>query len=258
MRSALYVGRVLHHRLTEPQHRFRYRVYYHLLDLDDLSAIEASVWLFGHRRVRPVRFRDRDHLGDRSQSTAVNIRAFLHGNGITDRIGRVLLLTQCRVFGFVFNPVSFYYCYGEPGDGAAPLVAVVAEVHNTFGERHCYLLPATSGQPGIQMRQKKVFHVSPFMTLDGTYEFNVSEPADRLHIRIALTREGRQVFATQLALERRPLTGRALTGLLLRYPLMPHAMLGAIHRQAFALWRKGVRYHAKPPYDPAAARGGQS
>lgn len=258
MRSALYVGRVMHHRVTDPQHRFRYRVYYHLLDLDELATIEQSVWLFGHRRRRPVRFLDADHLGDRSRSTSDNLRAYLRDSGVTDRVDRVLLLTQCRVFGFVFNPVSFYYCYGEEGDGRAPLVAVVAEVHNTFGERHCYLLRGDGRGRGIQRREKKVFHVSPFMTLDGTYAFEVGDPAEDLHIRIDLSRGGQQVFTSHLALTRQPLTGRSLAGMLLRFPLMPQVMLGAIHRQAFSLWRKGLRYHPKPPYDPEAARGGQA
>ena len=258
MRSALYVGRVMHHRLTDPPHRFRYRVYYHLLDLDELPVVERSVWLFGHRRVRPVRFRDADHLGDPSRPTVENLRTFLSESGVTDRVGTVLLLTQCRVFGFVFNPVSFYYCYGEAAGGAAPLLAVVTEVHNTFGERHCYLLRADQRASGNQWHQKKVFHVSPFMTLEGTYEFEVGDPAEHLDIRIDLSREGRRVFTSHLALHRQPLTGRALAGMLLRYPLMPQVALAAIHRQAFALWRKGLRYHPKPPYDPEAARGGQA
>lgn len=249
MRSALYVGRVSHHRVTEPRHRFHYRVYYHLLDLDALPTVEQAIWLFGYRRRRPVRFRDDDHLGDPSVTAADNVRAFLRSRGVTDPVGTVLLLTQCRVFGFVFSPVSFYYCYGAAG----PLLAMVAEVHNTYGERHCYLL-----RPGIHQHEKKVFHISPFMGLEGTYAFAIGEPGEALDIRVDLAREGRTVFTSHLALQRRALTARALLGLLVRYPLMPHAVVAAIHRQAFALWRKGLRFHPKPPYDPEAARGGQA
>lgn len=260
--SALYVGHVMHHRLTDPQHRFRYRIYYHLLDLDDLDRLETRLRLFGHRRPRPVRFRDDDHLGQPGVPVKENLQRFLREQGVAEPIGRVLLLTQCRVFGFVFNPVSFYYCYQAAPGGAAPgapdrLVAVVAEVHNTFGDRHCYLLKAGEAGSGILWHEKKVFHVSPFLTLAGTYEFELGTPDRRLDIRVDLSRDGRKVFTSRLALERRPLTDRALAGVLLRYPLMPLAVVAAIHRQAFALWRKGLRYYPRPAYDPEAARGGE-
>jgi hypothetical protein len=105
-------------------------------------------------------------------------------------------------------------------------------------------------------REKKVFHVSPFMTLDGTYEFEMQEPADTIDIRIDLTRAGAPAFTSRLVLERRPVTDGALARALLHYPLMPWQVIAAIHRQAFSLWRKRVPYHPKPPYDPEAARRG--
>ena len=253
MRSRLYVGHVMHHRLTEPQHRFRYRVYYHLIDLDELDMLDGRLRLFGYRRARPVRFRDADHLDAQGRPLSEHVRQYLIGQGVTTSIARIELLTQCRVFGFVFNPVSFFYCFSAD----EVLAAIVAEVHNTFGERHCYLLRAGETAVGNHWHEKKVFHVSPFMTLAGTYEFEMGMPGERLAIRIDLGRGGSKVFTSRLALEARPLTDAALAGLLLRYPLMPHAVLAAIHRQAFALWRKGLTYHPKPPYDPEAARGGE-
>lgn len=254
MRSRLYVGTVAHDRLTAPAHRFRYRVYYHLLDLDELATLEGRLRLFGYRRRRLVRFLDSDHLGDPSTPVATNVRSFLKARGVAGPIARIEVLTQCRVLGFVFNPVSFYYCYADD----ASLAAIVAEVHNTFGERHCYLLRADQAQGGNLWHEKKVFHVSPFLTLAGTYAFEMGLPGDRLAIRIDLQRGGTPVFTSRLDLEARPLTDAALCGLLVRYPLMPHRIVGAIHRQAFALWRKGLRYYPKPPYDPGAARGGEA
>lgn len=251
MRSRLYVGTVMHHRLTGPRHGFRYRVYFHLLDLDELESLEQRVRLFGYRRRRPVRFLDGDHLGTPGLPVREGVCAYLRSQGIASQPARIEVLTQCRVFGFVFNPVSFFYCYA--GDGS--LLAIVAEVHNTFGERHCYLLRADDGVSGNQWHEKKVFHVSPFLTLAGTYAFAMGMPGDRLEIRIDLERGGAQVFTSRLALEARPMTDAALCGLLLRYPLMPHTIVAAIHRQAFALWRKGLTYYPKPPYDPEAARG---
>jgi DUF1365 family protein len=253
MRSRLYVGEVLHRRVTEPQHQFRYRVYYHLFDLDELDALDRRLRLFGYRRTRPVRFRGAQMVGVAGRPVSENIREYLQGQGVTVSVARIELLTQCRVLGFVFNPVSFFYCFGADGR----LVAVVAEVHNTFGERHCYLLRAGDAVAGNHWHEKKVFHVSPFMTLAGTYEFEMGIPGERLDIRIDLSRGGSTVFTSRLALEARPLTDRALAGMLVRYPLMPHAVLVAIHRQALALWRKGLTYYPKPPYDPEAARGGE-
>lgn len=254
MRSRLYVGTVMHQRLTQPGHGFRYRVYYHLLDLDELEPLEQRLRLFGYRRRRPVRFRDADHLGTPDGPLRERVGAYLRSQGVAGRPARIEVLTQCRVFGFVFNPVSFFYCYA--GDGS--LLAILAEVHNTFGERHCYLLRAEAGAGGNQWREKKVFHVSPFLTLAGTYAFEMGMPGDRLDIRIDLERGGAQVFTSRLALEARPMTDAALWSLLVRYPLMPHTIVAAIHRQAFALWRKGLTYYPKPPYDPEAARGGDA
>ena len=254
MRSRLYVGTVAHARLTAPAHRFRYRVYYHLLDLDELDTLDGGLRLFGYRRRRPVRFLDSDHLGDPSRPTSTNVRVFLKAQGVAGPIARIEVLTQCRVLGFVFNPVSFYYCYADD----ASLVAIVAEVHNTSGDRHCYLLRADQARGGNHWHEKKVFHVSPFLTLAGTYAFEMGLPGDRLAIRIDLQRGGTPMFTSRLALEARPLTDAALCGLLVRYPMMPHTIVAAIHRQAFALWRKGLRYYPRPPYDPEAARGGET
>jgi DUF1365 family protein len=254
MRSRLYVGTVAHARLTAPAHRFRYRVYYHLLDLDELDTLDKRLRLFGYRRRRPVRFLDSDHLGNPSTPTSTNVRDFLRAQGVAGPVARIEVLTQCRVLGFVFNPVSFYYCYAAD----ASLVAIVAEVHNTFGERHCYLLRADQARGGNQWHEKKVFHVSPFLTLAGTYAFEMGVPGDRLAISIDLERGGTPVFTSRLALEARPLSDAALCGLLARYPMMPHTIVAAIHRQALALWRKGLRYYRKPPYDPEAARGGEA
>ncbi len=152
----------------------------------------------------------------------------------------------------MFNPVSFYFCEDEAGGRTA----VVAEVNNTFGERHCYVLPGNGAVAPQRHREKKVFHVSPFMTLDGTYEFEIGEPAARLDIRIDLLRGGARVFTSALTLEQRPWTDASLARVLVRHPGMPFQVTAAIYRQAFALWRKRLQHHPKPPYDPEAARGG--
>lgn len=252
-RSALLVGGVMHHRLEPFAHGFRYPIYMHLLDLDELSALDGGLGLFGVNRARPVSFHERDHLGSAGAGLRAAVEARLAAEGVTAPVARIALVTQCRVFGYVFNPVSFYFCYGTDGG----LVAVVAEVHNTFGEQHCYVLPAGEGESAGHARvwrDKKTFHVSPFLTLDGTYRFQFDIADDHLDVRIDLHRAGRPVFVSRLALDHRPLTDRALAGVLVRYPLMTARVIAAIHWQALWLWLKGAVYHPKPAYDPEWAR----
>lgn len=251
LRSALYAGRVMHHRFQPRTHHFDYPIYMHLLDLDELPVLEQRLWLFGCTRPRPVRFRERDHLGDPHRPLRQNVLSFLREQGVRDEIDRILLLTQCRVAGYVFNPVSFYYCHSPAGG----LAAIVAEVHNTFGETHPYLLTCESPD-GFSGTEKKVFHVSPFMTLEGTYHFQLTPPAERLLARIDLHRGGERLFASRLTLERRPLTDAALLELLVRYPFTPLRVITTIYWEALRLWRKRISYHHKPPYDPQEARHG--
>jgi DUF1365 family protein len=249
-RSALYRGEVVHRRLEGPKHGFRYPVYLHLLDLDELEDLDRDLRLFGHDRPRPVAFRDSDHLGDPRRPLRANVEAFLRESGSGLRPGRIEILTHCRVFGYVFNPVSFIYCYDE-GDR---LAAVVAEVNNTFGERHPYLLEV-DGESRVWV-EKKVFHVSPFFPLDGSYRWEVPEPGPALRIRVDLTRGGRPALAARMSLARLPLTDASLARALLRYPLMTGQVIGAIHWEALRLWWKRAPFWTKPPYDPEAARGG--
>jgi DUF1365 family protein len=245
-RSSLLVGRVMHHRLGPFDHGFRYPIYLHRFDLDELPRLDRELRLFGVNRARPVSFRHGDHLGTPGSGVRANVEG---------PIGRIELVTQCRVFGYVFNPVSFFFCYGEDDT----LKAVVAEVHNTFGERHCYVLPAEAGiargsRAARVWRDKKAFHVSPFLTLDGTYRFQFEISDEHLDVRIDLHRAGRPVFVSRLALDRRPLTDRTLAGVLARYPLMTLRVIVAIHWQALWIWLKGAAYIPKPTYDPDEAR----
>lgn len=251
-RSSLLVGQVMHQRLTPVAHGFRYGIYMYRLDLDELPALDRGLRLFGMNRRRPVAFHDVDHLSPQSGPTRAKVEARLRAEGITGQVERVELVTQCRVFGYVFNPVSFYLCHGVEDH----LLAIVAEVHNTFGEQHCYVLPASStGDGGARTWQdKKTFHVSPFFTLDGTYRFQFSVTESHLDIRIDLHRRREPVFVSRLSLDRRRLSDAGLARLLVAYPLMTLRVVAAIHWQAFRLWVKGVPYVPKPEYDTEGAR----
>jgi DUF1365 family protein len=233
-------GTVMHHRLTPFPHGFRYGVSMYRLDLDELSTLNDRLRLFGVDRWRPVSFHRADHLAD--------VRARVRAHGVVDPIVRVELVTGCRVFGYVFNPVSFFFCYAD-GDR---LAAILCEVNNTFGESHTYVLTAQSGAG--EWRSKKVFHVSPFFTLDGTYRFRVAVSETHLDAHIDLYRGGSPQFVSHLRLNRRPLTDREVLRSLVRYPLMPLKIVAAIHWEALRLWWKGARYHAKPACDPESAQ----
>lgn len=255
LRSALLMGGVIHHRLEPFAHGFRYPLYMQRLDLDELPRLDRALRLLGVNRARPVSFHDRDHLSGDGTALRAQVEARLAAEGIHERPARIDLVTQCRVFGYVFNPVSFFVCCRADGT----LLAIVAEVHNTFGEQHCYVLPAdpdaaVAPASARVWRDKKTFHVSPFLTLDGTYRFQFAIADDHLDIRIDLHRGGRPVFVSRLALDRRPLTDRTLAAALLRYPLMTLRVIAAIHWQALRLWLKGAAYHPKPAYDPEWAR----
>jgi hypothetical protein len=243
--SSLCAGTVTHHRIGGPAHRFAYPLYMLLLDLDELADLDRRLRLFGHDRARPLSFRDRDHLENDARPLRAKVEAFLRAEGIHPPGGRILLLTLPRVFGYVFNPVSFFYCYDREGR----LAARVAEVNNTFGDRHSYAGTTRA------WRDKKVMHVSPFFSMEGSYDWDLPEPDHlRVDARVDLTRAGRRALQARLTLRPEPITDRAIAKALLRYPFMTLKVVAAIHFEALRLWRKGARVFPQPAYDPPAAR----
>jgi DUF1365 family protein len=245
VRSALYTGTLIHARRRPAENVFRYGVCFYVLDLDELPELDERLRLFSLNRRNVVTFRDRDHLGDPGRSVKANLVAHLAEAGIDVQGGRILLLTNLRVLGYVFNPVSFFWCYRASGE----LACVVAEVSNTFGEMLPYLLPAP-GTGALEWHVPKRLHVSPFFELDQEYRFFLSEPGERVHARVDVWQDGERRLGSVLAGERRPLTNATLARALVRYPLMPQQVIGLIHWQALKLWRKRVPFHHKPPFVP--------
>jgi DUF1365 family protein len=241
VRSSLYEGQIVHDRRAPVRNLFRYGVYMWLVDLAELEALDRRVWAFGANRRAVTTIRSRDHLGDPGRPIRENVDAYLAGHGIDLEGGRVLLLTNARVLGYVFNPLSVYYCHGPDGG----LRCVIAEVHNTHGERHCYLLePGPSGQADAP----KEFYVSPFLTVDGRYRMTFSSPGDRIAVQMSLEQSGERVFAASLTGRRRALTNRALGRMLVRYPLMTARVTALIHLQGLRLHVRGVRHVRRPAH----------
>jgi cyclopropane-fatty-acyl-phospholipid synthase len=249
VRSALYTGVLMHHRMA-PDHVFRHPVCFYVLDLDELPELDRRLRLFGYNRPNLFSIRDADHLGDADRPIKENILAWLAERGVDLTGGRVMLLTNIRTFGYGFNPVSFFYCY----DAQDRLHCVVAEVANTFGERRPYLLDArnlvSNGGTSV-WRQQKELHVSPFFGLDQTYEFRLTEPGDRISTRVDLFDGEERVFLATQSGTRTELSDAALAKTMTRFPLMGQKVIGLIHLEALKLWRKGATLHNKPRFTAA-------
>jgi uncharacterized protein len=243
VRSALYEGQVVHDRRAARRNLFRYPVYMWLVDLEELDELDRRLWAFGYDRRGLTTIRARDHLGDPARSIKANLLAYLDANGVDLAGGRASLLTNARVLGYVFNPLSVYYCHAA--DGA--LRCIVAEVHNTYGQRHCYLLEP--GERGLAETGKE-FYVSPFLTLDGRYRMVLQAPGGRLSVQMALHQGGERVFAASLTGRRIELSNAAVARMLVRHPLMTARVTSLIHLQGVKLALRGVARVPRPPHPP--------
>jgi len=235
----LYQCEVRHLRLTPVRYGFRHRTYLWLVDVDDLPALPR--WL------RPLAgFRAADHFGPGGGSLRAGVEQHLAAHGIDLRGGRIRMLTLARVLGHVFNPLSLYWCDHPDGTPAA----VVAEVRNTHGGRHRYLLhPDDRGRVEVA----KCFPVSPFFPVDGSYLLRVPPPGDRLAIGVTLRRDGEIAFVAGLTGRRRPGTAATLARLALRHPLATVAVSAGIRFHGIRLLLSGLPTHPHPATAPSAA-----
>ena len=247
----LFFGQVMHRRLRPVVHAFVYPVYFCRFRLDTAEkALRGGSVLFSLNRFNLFSLHYVDH-GARDGSPPLPwIRSLLARNGI-EADGRIDLLCFPRVLGFVFNPVSFWYCHNRSG----ARVAILAEVNNTFGEHHNYLLAHADGKPvedDETLTRRKVFHVSPFMAVSGTYRFRFhtnpqgGEQPEVTRASIDYGDEDGDLLYTALSGRARPLTTAALLRAFLAYPLLTLGVVYRIHWQAFRLWLKRVPFFTKP------------
>lgn len=245
--SAVYEGGVRHRRHAPRTHAFRYRMAQLYLDLDELDRVFDGRPLWSVDRRNVAEFRRSDYLGDPAVPLAEAVRD--RAASVLGRRpeGPVRLLTHPRYFGYVFNPVSFYYCHAADG---TTLDCIVAEITNTpWKERHAYVLPADAAERrgrALGWAFAKRFHVSPFMAMARDYAWRFTVPGDDLHVHMDVLRGGEREFDATLHLRRRPLDAASLRRLLWRHPLMTAQVIGAIHWQALRLWLKRTPVHDHP------------
>ncbi|MBL9076356.1 MAG: DUF1365 domain-containing protein [Planctomycetes bacterium] len=240
---AVYVGSVRHRRFDAVGHGFTARLYLVYLDLDELDAAFAGRLFWSARRPAPMRFRRRDYFGPPDVPLADAVK-----DAVAARIGRrpagpVRVLTNLRAFGYVFNPVSFYYCFETDGR----LAAVLAEITNTpWGERWHYVVRADGGGRPLRASFAKQFHVSPFQPMEQTYDWALNVPGERLAVHMQNRAGATKVFDATLLLRRRPWNTRSLWAAALRHPWMTAKVIVAIHWHAFRLWCKRAPFHVHP------------
>ena len=247
-RSALYIGSVMHHRVRPRAHKFRYRAFWLLLDLEEMDALSARVRFFSHGRFNVWSIYGSDY-GDGS-ATPLREQALRHlaDAGIDLSGGAVRLLCMPRLLGYCFNPISIYFCHQADGT----LAALLYEVHNTFGERHSYLIPVDSGGRTLHQHCNKAFYVSPFMDLDMRYDFSLRVPGESIAIFIRASRSGQHVMTACLSGRRREFTDSSLLYACLAVPALTFKVTAAIYWEALRLWLKGLRLRRRPA-PPAAA-----
>jgi DUF1365 family protein len=248
MESCIYKGTVRHRRFSPVSHAFRYAVFFMYLDLAELPGLFRPYRLWSVEKPNIASFQRRDHLGD----PRVPLR-----RAVLDRVeahtghrpgGAVRLLTHLRYFGYCFNPVSFFYCWDSSG---TVLEAIVAEIHNTpWLETHPYVLGISDNEhPSATWRRHrfaKRFHVSPFMDMGLHYDWRFRVPGDRLNVHMRNLSGNDLLFDASLDVERREITARALSRVLLRYPPMTFKVTAMIYWNALRLRLKGAPFYAHP------------
>ena len=247
LNSGLYRGHVHHKRLRPRQHALRYSVFTMLLDLAEIDTLASRLWLFSHNRVNLLSFHDTDFGEGLDESLSDYIERKLLDSGIQTLPARVMLSCYPRVLGHAFNPLSLFYCLDNNGD----CFAVIHEVHNTFGERHAYVLPVAADAQSendwiIQSTEKELF-VSPFAHMNMSYQFRLNLPAKRQVIVIKALDEKGLVLTASYSAKKEVLSSSQLLKHFVSYPLLGVKVVLGIHFEALKLWIKGVPYFKHEP-----------
>ncbi|MGY6709107.1 MAG: DUF1365 domain-containing protein [Rhizobiaceae bacterium] len=243
---ALYPGEVMHARLKPFVHRFTYKVFSLLIDLDRLEEADRASALFRVNRAGLLSFHEADHAEIEGEGLRAMADRLLAQAGLREPAARITLLAYPRMLGYVFNPLSVFFAYGSDGR----LLALIYRVRNTFGEHHSYVAriePGELSEAGLRQQRTKMLHVSPFIAMGARYHFRVLPPGKAVRLRIHETEAGEPLLSATFAGEKKPFTTAGLLGALARTPLMTWKVVYAIHWQALKIWLKGATFHTSPP-----------
>jgi DUF1365 family protein len=249
VKSSIYIGSVMHRRLHPRRHHFRYRAYWLLLDLDEIEALSKLMTWFSYNRPNLFSFYDSDHGDGTDTPLRVQIDRQLAEAGLDITGGRVMLLCMPRTLGYCFNPLSIFFCYRKDGD----LEAIVYQVHNTFAERHSYVIAVEGTGNAVYQNCRKRFYVSPFLDMDLRYDFRINGPDNLVTVAIAASGPEGPVLIAVMAGTRRLLTDRNLVGLFFRIPAGTLKVIAGIHWEALRLWTKRMRLRPRPAPPARAA-----
>lgn len=247
--SCLYKAKVMHHRLLPKKHRFWYNIYLFYLDLDEIETLANKLKWLSYNRFNLFTFSDKDHLQlpkenpDNSKTTKQHITTYLLSNNVQIGNGKIMLLTNLKVLGYNFNPVSFYFCFDELDHP----VCAVAEISNTYHEMKLFFFGKEELIGDVfKLKVQKLFYVSPFIDLDTFFDFNLTIPKDDLNIKIDdYDNQDKRFFLSTLTGKRKTLSNVNLLKFFFTMPLIPLQVMGLIHWQAFKLWVKKISYHPK-------------
>lgn len=254
--SCLYTGQVIHRRLLPRTHRLRYRVFWMLLDLNEIDGLAKRLGFFSRNRFNLASFHDSDHGDGSNVSLLEQARVLLRRAGCQADQLTIRLLCMPRILGYGFNPLSVYFCERQNGT----LEAIIYEVHNTFGERHSYVMPVRGAATGIiEQHCPKDFYVSPFLGMDMSYDFRVRPPAAQVGVSIHGKENGKTIITASLSGIRHELTDGALIKAFASHPLLTLKVIAGIHWHALRMILKGFRLQAReqPKRRAAGAANGQ-
>jgi len=254
-RSAVVWGSVSHCRMAPKRHAFSYPMMTLELDVDELETGTINSLLFGYGRVRFLSIRNDDYLRGVG-SLRHKVEELVRGQGVQEQLARITLVTMPRVFGYIFNPVSFFICFNQQDK----LIACITQVHNTFGDAHVYPLVCQPSALPVEWRFSKAFFVSPFFDLEGEYRVLVEEEGKNLAVVVDLFKSGQQVFGSKLSGTAIPLTTANMAKTLLRFPLTCILTMPRIHIQAIILmvWTRLVPFVRPSPTSTYTIRSQQN
>ena len=239
MNSCIYNGEVNHTRFKPVKHFLNYKTFSLLIDLDEIEQLDKSISIFSHNKFNIFSFYNKDH-GDRDGNCLKKwVISNLKKYKIEGNISKIKILCYPRIFGYVFNPLSIFYCYEND-----KLKSIFYEVKNTFNEQHTYIFKIKDGEE-IKQKCKKKFYVSPFMDMETFYNFKLIDPNQRLSVMIKQTdAEGTVLTATQTG-DKKEFNFKQLLINFFRYPFMTLKIISSIHFEALLLWKKGAIYRKR-------------